>query len=189
MKKISSIFFLLGVTLFAASSWGEQTKNQDFYEWLVDQHQIDPELNTNQIIRSEEFKKFLKKNINNKTPLYLGMTLKNEEKDFTYHVQEVLGGPPDKVKFSEDGIILISGCRAQSCPEKGLIWINTKRKEQVFVVLSYFYESDVFQKNGIAVIYSDDFLEQKQLPINFNLNLVSWLKGQEIENYRVEYIN
>ena len=177
-------FVFLNVSTVCASP-----DSQMFYEWLSAKHKLDPNLNTNQIVGSVQFNDFLENNISNKTPLYLGMTKAGENRNFKYHLREVLGGPPDKIHFANDGTILISGCRHRSCPEKGFVWIDTKEDKQGFAIVSYFFNSKVFHSNGILVIHSDDFVSKEEFPNRFWESVDTWLNAEKIQNYEVQLLN
>ena len=190
IKSLSATFAaIITSTFLSASSVGASEGSQMFYEWLTAKHKLDPNLNTNQIVRSVQFNDFLESNISNKTSLYLGMTKAGENRNFKYHLLEVLGGPPDKIRFGSDGTILISGCRYRSCPEKGFVWIDTKEDKQGFAIVSYFFNSKVFHSNGILVIHSDDFGSKEEFPTKFWKTIDNWLIAEKIYNYETRLIN
>lgn len=187
MKYLIRIFLILLVTI-PAFSLGETMHNENFYQWLLTEHEKDTDLNTNQIIRADEFNSFLETNITHQPPIYLGMTKKNKKETFTSHLRKVLGGPPDKISVNQEGIIIISGCRFQSCPEKGFIWIDTKSKKQVFVIVSYFFEKEVYNRDGFLVTYSSDFKEIEKLPSLFQNSLKLWLKQEKLEDAKIKFL-
>ena len=188
MKKRPLFKCLFLLFLYPSLTLGGSLDNEFFYQWLLNEYDKRPDLNTNQIIRSDEFSNFLRTNITNKNPVYLGMTMKDEREDFSFHLQQVLGGPPDPIQFDDDGTISISGCRFQSCPEKGFIWIDTKSQNQIFVIVSYFFETKIYNKDGYLVVYSNDFTSIGELPSQFKNSLSLWLKREKLKTNEIKFI-
>ena len=183
------IYLFLTLICINTFSFSASKDNQEFYNWLLAQYKSDPTLTTNQIVREPELEKFLKNNISSKELLYLGMTRKGNKDTLKNHLNIVLGGPPDRIKFLKDDIILITACRYQSCDEKGLIWIDTKKDKKFFVVISYFFNSDVMYRDGFAIIYSEDFKNKQDFPSAFWQTLENWLSSHKIQNYQIKILN
>lgn len=181
---------LLLILVFLASypSSAANVNNQDFYNWLVNEHTKNPELNTNQLMWSDQFQNFLINNMTNREPIYLGMTASDELKDLKYHMLQALSGPPDTVKVNENSSILISGCRFRSCDEKGFIWIDPINANQIFVVISYFFRNKKYRQDGYVVIYSDKFKTTSEMPENFKESLASWLHLHDFTSPQTEVI-
>ena len=154
--------------------------NEKFYKWFFVQKSAHPELNTNQLIWSKNFVSFIKRNLVSKQKYYLGMTKGREKETLSYHLLEVLGGPPEKVS-EKNGVINISGCRAHSCDEKGLVWIDTQLNNQIFVINHYFYNSSQYLPEGNLLIFSNDFSTTNELPKQFKTDFLNWLKDNKIE--------
>jgi hypothetical protein len=182
--------FLLTLSVWVPAAFSDSVRpvNKEFYDWIGVFEDEKQQLNTYQIRQSREFNDFIEFNISYANTLYLGMTKKGENEDFIYHLREVLGGPPEKVRYPKDGIVVITGCRFRSCDEKGFVWMDAKNKKEVFVIISYFFNSGIFRPNGIAVIYSNDFDGKDDFPQQFFEELNSWLSSEEIYNYDVRFI-
>ena len=160
--------------------------NEKFYKWFFVQKSAHPELNTNQLIWSKNFVSFIKRNLVSKQKYYLGMTKGREKETLSYHLLEVLGGPPEKVS-EKNGVINISGCRAHSCEEKGFVWIDTQLNKQIFIINHYFYNNSQYLPEGNLLIFSNDFSTTSELPKQFETDSLTWLKDNKIETVLVRH--
>ena len=121
MKKLLGIV-VLGLLCFSISHTNE-TSN---FDWIKKQKKT---TNTNQLIWKNEFKNLIKENIPT-LEIYLGMTKKSETSILYDNFIEVLSGPPNELKFYNNGrYVVATACRHQSCSEKGLLWIDTQKKK------------------------------------------------------------
>lgn len=185
-KKLRLRLYSLGFTcltlcLCTTQSIAQDSKqsNAKFYEWILEQAAIDNELNTNQLVWSDEFQTFLGNNLKSNKTFYLGMTEKDKKANYTYHLSTVLGGPPDKVQFTSYRTIMISACRPSSCPEKGFVWIDLDDEKIIFGILAYFYEDEYFS-DGLLILHAPNFTSTENVSKNFEKDLFNWLSSKNI---------
>ena len=109
------------------------------------------------------------------------MTKYGKKETLSFHLLEVLNGPPEKVE-AKDGVLNISACRHRSCDEKGLVWIDTRSNKEIFVILHYFYDNQKFLSEGNLLIISNDFKSVQELPRGFNVDFSKWKKKNKLNN-------
>ena len=164
-----------------------RAKNRKFYEWLFQYKQTKPSLNTYNVIMKPTYDDFLERNIRDKRALELGMTRRGEKKNFIDHLNMVLG-VPDRVVLTKEKTFLISGCRPQSCIEKGLVWIDTKNNRQAFIIRSFRSPTTGDRESGYLIIYSNDFSDEVSLPETFKADLETWTKGNNIFGAAIQFL-
>ena len=170
MKKLLGIV-VLGLLCFSIGFTSE-TSN---FDWIKKQKKT---TNTNQLIWKNEFKNLIKENIPT-LEIYLGMTKKSETSILYDNFIEVLSGPPNELKFYNNGrYVVATACRHQSCSEKGLLWIDTQRKKIIGLILHYLYKDQAFNKQGEFLIFSKDFKNYKDISSNFNTAVDDWIKDE-----------
>ena len=180
MKYLSII---MSIFLFAQVSVSKNLdSNEAFFNWFSIENNKYPERNvsTNHLIWSEEFVSFIERNLNSKKKFDLGMTRNGKKESLSYHLLEVLGGPPDDVEV-KDGVLIISACRHHSCPEKGLVWIDTRSNKEIFVILNYGYD-DKNSPEGNFLIFSNDFDTPQELPGEFVADFSNWKNKKKLSN-------
>ena len=109
------------------------------------------------------------------------MTKNGKKENLSYHLLEVLSGPPEKVE-EKDGVLNISVCRHRSCDEKGLVWIDTQSNKEIFIILHYFYDNPKFLSEGNLLVFSDDFDSAQELPKGFEVDFLNWKKKNKLNN-------
>ena len=177
-------YLLVFFSIFLFSQISESKNidtNETFFNWFFTQKNKFPDLNTNQLIWSKHFVSFIERNLNSKKKLYLGMTKNGKKETLSFHLLEVLNGPPEKVE-AKDGVLNISGCRHRSCDEKGLVWIDTRSNKEIFVILHYFYDNQKFLSEGNLLIISNDFKSAQELPRGFKVDFSKWKKKNKLNN-------
>ncbi|MBC8295861.1 MAG: hypothetical protein H8E55_08725 [Pelagibacterales bacterium] len=163
----------------------KQTKvlRKDFFSWLSSQKGYS---NTNQLIWDENFDIYINKTIP-KIEVLLGFT-KRKKEALIYSFRAVIGGPPDKLIYSEDRrYLLASACRPSECSSKGLIWFDTKDEKSIGLIKHSFWDELDFSKyeDNQILIFSSDYLE---LPSEFVNSVSAWMKKNEIVPSKVRFI-
>jgi hypothetical protein len=140
--------------------------------WIKDQKKFST---TNDLIWEDKFKQLLKSNISTKL-LYLGMSENMKKISLLKHFQEVLGGPPDEIQYYDNNrYIVATACRQHSCPEKGLLWIDTEKKILVGLILHYFFEDSKYNEKGDFLIFSNNFKNFNEVPKAFISAVQKWI--------------
>lgn len=135
---------------------------------------LDPASNNDYIDR-EFYEVFLANHIQKPLKVYMGMTLADENEGLIYHLKQVLGGPSDEVKLIDDRYLIFSGCRYQSCPEKGFLWIDTEDKKIIATINHYFFEESEYISDSALTTFTNDFQSEDDLPNSFKTSLNNWL--------------
>ena len=82
----------------------------------------------------------------------------------------------EEIQVNNDRYFIVSGCRYQSCPEKGLLWIDKKEKIVIGAMIHYFFKSkDNRNRDGNLLIMSKQFKNFDDLPAKFNKDVEQWL--------------
>ena len=82
----------------------------------------------------------------------------------------------EEIQINNDRYFIVSGCRYQSCPEKGFLWIDKKEKIVIGAMIHYFFESkNNRNRDGNLLIMSKQFKNYVDLPAEFNEALEKWL--------------
>lgn len=102
--------------------------------------------------------------IPDKPQIYLGMTKKNKKESLTYHLEEAISGGRESIDANDS--IMVIGCRVQSCPEKGFVWVDKKTSKTIFGIGAFFLD-DKFIGDGVIYLFSKDFKDKKDFPKNF----------------------
>ncbi|MCW0232623.1 MAG: hypothetical protein OJJ21_03395 [Ferrovibrio sp.] len=148
--------------------------------WLADYVVAKPNISTNRLIWEPEFNRLLDNAVPNPIPLYLGMTPNREVETLRYHLGTVLGGPPNPVRVTEERYITASACRPHSCPEKGLVWVDTATSQLVVVVRHFLYQDQRRSlDSGDLMIATKDRADFHDLPSAFFQELKSWLDAEK----------
>ena len=164
----------------------EKVLKKDFYNWLSSQNKYD---NSNALYWDEDFQIYLKTAVN-KIQLYLGINGKLPKSDLLDIFKKTLVGPPDDLKYSDNKRFLsISACKASECGNKGLLWVDTKDKKNIGVILHYFYQNNEFISKGNLLIFSKNFEEVTDLPNEFFDSLNQWKIKNKISPDLVRFLN
>ena len=82
----------------------------------------------------------------------------------------------EEIQVNNDRYFIVSGCRYQSCPEKGLLWIDKKEKIEIGAMIHYFFETkENRNRDGNLLIVSKQFKNFDDLPVKFNEDVEKWL--------------
>ena len=143
---------------------------------------------TNSLTWEDKFLQMIKSNISSEK-FYLGMSSNNKKISLFDNFLEVLRGPPNKIKYLEnDRYIVASACRAHSCPEKGFVWIDTKEKLLIGLILHYFFEKEENLDDGYFLIFSKNYQTFDKLPEQFFISLKEWIKEEKISPEKIRFI-
>ena len=82
----------------------------------------------------------------------------------------------EEIQVNNDRYFIISGCRYQSCPEKGYLWIDKKEKIVVGAMIHYFFETrENRNRDGNLLIMSKQLKNFDDLPSQFIKDVEQWL--------------
>ena len=153
------------------------------FEWIKNQTKLS---NTNQLIFEDRFLKLLEYNISSQS-LYLG--LGKGKKTLFKNLRVVLGGPPDKIEYlSNRRYVVANACRGHSCPEKGLVFIDTERKEVAGVIRHFFIHDLKMSGEGDFLIFSKNHKTLNGLSDMFFKVVKEWIKEKKISPTKVRFI-
>ena len=155
------------------------------FEWIKKQKEI---TNTNQLVWDDKFIQLLEYNIPS-ISLYLGMSKRNKV-PLLDNIQAVLGGPPDAIKyFNNRRYVVASACRAHSCPEKGLVFIDTKDKKIIGIIRHFFLNDlDSYSEDGNFLIFSKNHKTFNDIPKMFFEVVKEWGKERELSPKKVRFV-
>ena len=141
------------------------------YDWLKVNNKFD---NVNQLIHTKNFVNFIKDNITSKK-LSLGMS-KGEKIPIFNSFLGVLGGPPGKVIYSNNNrYIFTSGCRYQSCDEKGVLFIDTQEKLTIGLIRHYYLGVSEWNGKADFLIFSKNHKSFDKIPKVFIQMVKDWV--------------
>lgn len=163
--------------------------NSIFYAWMAKKLKSDHDLNTNQLVWSDEFSQFLDTNLISKKSYYLGQSRKNIKLSLRETLGILLGGPPDPVQIDVHGNYFISGCRFRSCSEKGFVWIDPSADKIIFGMLVYFFDSEEHIPDGLITLFSRDFDLITEVPSQFITALDEWKQRERVDARDVIFLD
>ena len=82
---------------------------------------------------------------------------------------------------------LFEACRYQSCIEKGIVLVN-QDNSAVFGFLTYFYNTDSYNRNGYLLLHSSKFHSSDQVPSLLIDELKLWLQSVDRPNAEIVVI-
>ena len=92
----------------------------------------------------------------------------------------------EEIQVNNDRYFIVSGCRYQSCPEKGFLWIDKKEKIVIGAMIHYFFETkDNRNRDGNLLIMSKQFKNFDDLPNQFNKDLKKWLSTIKVYDFSI----
>ena len=161
MKKLLGIV-VLGLLL----SGNAYSKN--LFEYISSNHP--PKL----IVGYDGFNEALNKEINDLN-IYLGIGEGQKPIYNSFNKLLINSDADGEVEFNDKNYFIVSGCRPHSCPEKGFLWIDKKKKIILAAMIHYFIDDKKDIDNGYLLIISKEFKSYNDLPIKFNKDLKNWL--------------
>jgi hypothetical protein len=88
----------------------------------------------------------------------------------------VLGGPPNDIVYAENNrYMFTSACRHQSCDEKGLLFIDTQKKQTIGLVRHFFINGSKYNGDADFLIFSKNHKSFDELPAMFTQMVKYWL--------------
>ena len=158
------------------------------YDWFKVNNKFDNVFdNVNQLIHKKNFVNFIEDNISSKK-LSLGMS-KGEKVPLIDSFYSVLGGPPGMVIYSDNSrYIFTSGCRHQSCVEKGVLFIDTQEKLTIGLIRHFYFNKVLEHNDGAYLILSKSHKSFEEVPKIFIEKVKAWSKKREINPKVVRFI-
>ena len=128
----------------------------------------------NKLIQTKEFKKFLRNNL----PSYKADLGESKNKKITlaanmFKFLEYLD--QDFPSFNNERYVFIAGVPESTASKKGLLWIDKEKKIAIGMIVHYFFDEEPFNKYGDFLFFSKDFNNAKELPKEFQLDIVKYL--------------
>ena len=163
----------------------ENIKNVS-YDWFKTHSKS---LTANQLI-DEKVYDFLKNNISSKK-LYLGMSRDKKAEPLINSFMKVMGGSPDNVIYIDDNrYIFTSACRHQSCSEKGVLFIDTEKKNIIGLIRHNFINDTEFSSEEDFLIFSKNHKTFGEVPVIFIEMVKEWVTTSHMNGppSKVRYI-
>ena len=174
MKKIILIIIISIITTGVNA-------NEDVYSFLNNhklnnKEDLQPGYFHHVVTEDDDFQKLLSKEINN-LPIYFG-TSKDKE-PFNSMFPELIRNHSaffKEIEINDEIYFINSGCRFQSCGEKGYLWIDKKNKIVLGANIHYFFnDKKKFNRQGDLLIFSKKFSSYNDLPDQFKGDLQKWV--------------
>ena len=156
------------------------------YDWFKTHSKS---LTANQLI-DEKVYDFLKNNISSKK-LYLGMSRDKKAEPLINSFMKVMGGSPDNVIYIDDNrYIFTSACRHQSCSEKGVLFIDTEKKNIIGLIRHNFINDTEFSSEEDFLIFSKNHKTFGEVPVIFIEMVKEWVTTSHMNGppSKVRYI-
>ena len=156
------------------------------YDWFKTHSKS---LTANQLI-DEKVYDFLKNNISSKK-LYLGMSRDKKAEPLINSFMKVMGGSPDNVIYIDDNrYIFTSACRHQSCSEKGVLFIDTEKKNTIGLIRHNFINDTEFSSEEDFLIFSKNHKTFGEVPVIFIEMVKEWVTTSHMNGppSKVRYI-
>ena len=165
-------FLIILLTLFIINS-----ANADLYKFLDSKYE--PKVIIDEINFDTELIKEL-----NDLKFYLGIGRGNNPiNESLYELLRNSAAEFEETQINNKRYFIVSGCRYQSCPEKGFLWIDKKEKIVIGAMVHYFFKTqDNRSKEGDLLIMSKKFKTYNDLPKQFNKDLNNWLSSIKVYN-------
>ncbi|MDB0066983.1 hypothetical protein N9E77_00310 [Candidatus Pelagibacter sp.] len=169
MKKLLGIIIYSSILL--SFNLSNTFANEITYEWFKTQTKS---TTANHLVWEDDFENFLKRNITSKK-ISLGMS-KGEKVPVLDSFLTVLGGPPNDIVYAENNrYMFTSACRHQSCDEKGLLFIDTQKKQTIGLVRHFFINGSKYNGDADFLIFSKNHKSFDELPAIFTQMVKYWL--------------
>jgi hypothetical protein len=91
----------------------------------------------------------------------------------------------EEIQINNDRYFIVSGCRYQSCPEKGFLWVDKKKKIVIGAMIHYFFETKEINRDGNLLIMSKQFKNFDDLPKQFSKDLKKWLSAIKVYDFSI----
>ena len=150
--------------------WSSTSYSKDLFEYLKSNQP--PPL----ILGHIDFDKALNREISDLS-IYLGMGKNKKPINETFFWTLRNGSAShDEININNDRYFIISGCRPRSCPEKGFLWIDKKKKIVLGAMIHYFIDTmENRNEEGNLLVFSNKFTSYKKVPKKFKKDLDSWI--------------
>ena len=170
MKKYLVIIFYISIIL--PFNLSNTFANEITYEWFKTQTES---TTANDLVWEKDFENFLKRNITSKK-IYLGMHRNNEKAPIIESYLMVLGGGPNEIIYKDNRkYIFTSACRHQSCDEKGVLFIDTEKKQTIGLIRHSFINDTKYSSKMDFLIFSKNHKTFEEIPIIFIEMVKEWV--------------
>ena len=91
----------------------------------------------------------------------------------------------EETQINNDRYFIVSGCRYQSCPEKGFLWVDKKEKIVIGAMIHYFFETKEINRDGNLLIMSKQYKNFDDLPKQFSKDLKKCLSSIKVYDFSI----
>jgi len=120
---------------------------------------------------------------------YMGITPGGEPNKLLHIFEILIYGGNEETVYSEDGRYLTrTGCKLGDCGNKGLLWIDLKKKVAIGVI-SHSFWGLLSYKDGQIFIFSNYFENSKDFPDEFIKAYSNWIKNKAIKPSLYRFLN
>jgi len=170
MKTIVYLCLLIGC--FAATL--TRAKSQPDWSWLLERTALPPR----DLINDKQFIELLEK-YGPRLKVDLGVN-PNKKKNAAMEaaVLEAMTGEADPIQVLTPGTLVLSGCRATNCDEKGFVWIDVERRQLVMALIHFLFEG--VRSTEPQVMYSAKSVACKKIPEPAVEAIRNWIRSKGI---------
>jgi len=170
MKKFIIISLYSLITLFSNLSYVHA--EEITYEWFKTQTK---NTTANDLVWEKDFKNFLKKNIS-PIKVYLGMNKGKKKVPLVESYIKVLSGAPYKIIYKKNKrYVFTNACAYQSCGQKGVIFLDTKKKYTIGLIRHSLFNDTKFTSDPDFLIFSKNHKSFDEIPTIFIEMVKEWI--------------
>ena len=126
---------------------------------------------TNDLIWNKRFRSFLNSHLQPASYKFWGDT----QQDLSQAASQFLGGPPDNIRVIDSRYVIASACVAHDCPERGLLWVDTKTSAVVFAPSTWIKDSGFGDKERYHLwLFANPAIDPAQLPPSLLNGIEQW---------------
>lgn len=125
---------------------------------------------TNALANDKRFPHFLRTHITNRKLSYWIGKPTSPAAD----AREFLGGPPNDVHVSDHRYLTASACVPHSCPDRGLLWVDTTTGATIFAASIYATATPILGNRAHLWLFTNTPLQQTALPPTLTSAIAQW---------------
>jgi len=109
-------------------------------------------------------------------PLFTGNTKKQKKLPISQSLFQFLQSGRDghEIEINNEKYFAFSGCRYQSCDEKGLIWVDKKNNITIGLLVHYFFNSNAYNHQSDFLVFSKNLDSSTTIPKEFLKAVKEW---------------
>ena len=129
----------------------------------------------------EKVYSFLKNNISSKK-LSLGMSRGKKVPLLDTYIKVIQGVPGDVIYTDNNRYLFTSACRHQSCPEKGVLFIDTQKKLTIGLIRHFYMDEVREHDEGAYLIFSKNLKSFEEIPEVFIKMVKDWVVSSHMNS-------